>query len=156
MFDRSALNRRRARARPGSRARGEEWRHNLQRFSAHDRARILVLLDIEFALQMQTLDRSPAMFAQTIEVRTFVHDHRLVVSDVGHVGRFIDDGNVLLHRNNGALHILIADVFVRHEDVFAGVDVVITVGPFVNSFAALETRLRRQRRPADMLIARAP
>ncbi len=156
MLDRRTLNRRTGCARSGRGACAEKWRDDLQRFAAHDRTRILFAFDVIFALQPQLLHRTPAASAQLIEVRTFVHDGGVAISDVGHVGRFIDDRDVLLHGNDGALNVFVADVFVRHEDVFAGFDVIIIIGPMFDAGAFFETRFRRQRRPADMLIARAP
>src|SRR5205823_13764971 len=44
----------------------------------------------------------------------------------------------------------------RHEGVLVGSDVVIIIRPVPDAAATIEARFRRQRRPADVILARSP
>ena len=149
-------NRRADGPRPFHGPRAKEWRHHHDSFTAHYGLGRLNLLDVVHPFDAFALERLPAARAQFVIVRALVHDRRIVIGDVRDVGRLIDDRYVPLRRNHSAPHILVADVLVRNEDVLAGVDIIITIGPLLNPGASLETRFGRERSPADMLLARAP
>ena len=51
---------------------------------------------------------------------------------------------------------LVAEFIRRDERILVGPDVVITVRPILNAAAAIEARFRRQGRPADIILVRAP
>jgi hypothetical protein len=88
--------------------------------------------------------------------RSLVHDGGVVVSDVGDVGRLIDDRHVALGRHDRALNARRAELFRLDEAVLLGADVIIVIGPIMNAGAAIEARFRRQRRPADVVVAFTP
>src|SRR5437763_15039411 len=49
-----------------------------------------------------------------------------------------------------------AKIVARDKRILVRPDVVITVGPIMDAAAAIEARFRRQWRPADVILARAP
>lgn len=49
-----------------------------------------------------------------------------------------------------------AEFIVRNERVLVGTNIVIAVRPGMDATAAIEERLGRQRRPADVILARSP
>ena len=135
----------------------DQRRGNDDGFAANDRPRFAyVHIDIDLALEPQPLDRLLTARAYFIVARTLIYDRRVVVSDVGDVGRLIDDGHVALGRNHGALRARRAELPCFNEAILLRADVVITVRPIVNAGAAIEARFGRERRPADIVVALAP
>lgn len=96
------------------------------------------------------------MRAQLFIVRTFVHDCRVVVSNVGDIGGLVNDGHVALRRNERGLDPLRAEFSGRNEAILVRTDVVVTIGPIVDAGVLIESGLWRQRRPADIIVALAP
>ena len=94
--------------------------------------------------------------AQFVVVGPLIYNGRVVVSDVGNVGRLIDDGDVALDWNNCAPSSRRAELSCFDEAILIRSDVVIIVRPIVNAGAAIEARFGRERRPADVLVALAP
>ncbi len=116
----------------------------------------MIVFDVVPALDPLAFQRLPAAHAQLIKVRSLIHDGRVVICDVRDVDGLSHDRDVPLLRNDGAPQIFVSDVFVGNEDVFAGVDIIIAVGPLPDAGAALEASFRWERSPTDMLVALAP
>ena len=113
-------------------------------------------IQLQLPFQAVPLDRLLAARPHFLVVRTFVDDRRIRIGDIRDVGRFNYDRDVPLGGNNGAPDVLRTEFVIRHEGILVGTDVVITVRPGVDPTAAIETRFRRQRRPADIISARPP
>ncbi len=135
---------------------GEERCHHRDRFTAHNGSRRFIFFNVVLALDPFAFQRLSAPHAQLVKVRSLVHDGRVVICDVRDVDGLSHDRDVPLLRNNGALQIFVSDIFVGNENVFAGVDIIIAVGPLPDAGAALEASFRWERSPTDMLIALAP
>lgn len=132
-------------------------RGNRNHLAAHDRpAHFHVKIDVNVSLETQTLDRLLTARSQFVIIWSLIYDRRIVVGNVGHVGRLIDDGDVALARHDVALDLFVSKFPRRDEAVLVGANVVIVIGPIMNAAAAIEARFRRQRRPADIFIALAP
>jgi hypothetical protein len=123
--------------------------------AAHHRFRG-VAIHLGLALDTIALDRLPAARAHFLIVRSLVHHHGVVVSNVRHVGRFDHDRDVALHRHHGSLDTPRAKFVAWNKGVMVGADVVIIVGPIPNAVSAIEARFRRQRSPADVIFAGPP
>ena len=125
--------------------------------TAHNRPRFAHIdINIYFAFESQALDRLLRLRANFVVARTLVHNRGLVVRDVGDVGRLIDDGHVVLGRNERAFEPRRAKLFRFDEAILVRTDVVITVRPIVDAGPAIEACFRRQRGPTDVVITLAP
>ena len=113
-------------------------------------------VNTEVAFQAKSLHWLAALRAQLVVVRTFVNDGRVIISDVRDVGGLIDDGHVAFRRHNGGFDPLRAEFSGRDKRILVRTDVVIIIGPIVDAGALIESRFRRQRRPADVIVAFAP
>lgn len=111
--------------------------------------------EIRLPLNLQPLNRLPDAGAQNLEVRPVIHDGHVAVGDVRDVGRLIDDRHILLPRH-WPLDAARAEVAYADERIRVGSDIIIIVGPILNTGAAIELRFGRQRCPADVIIAGAP
>ena len=125
-------------------------------FALDDRARDFRSHVQGLALESQTLDRSLSASAQFVIVRPLVYDRRVVVCDVRDICRLIDDGHVTFGRNDNALNALRSKLICRNETILVRSDVVIIIGPIVNTAAPIEARFWRKRRPTDVIVALAP
>ncbi|MEY2482158.1 MAG: hypothetical protein QOK24_686 [Verrucomicrobiota bacterium] len=94
--------------------------------------------------------------AHLLVVRPLIHDRRIRVGDVGDVRGFIHESDVALGRNHGAAHMLRPEFIPGNKRILIRSDVVITIRPIMDTAPAIEARFRRQRRPADIILARAP
>ena len=137
-------------------SRGKHRSHDRKDVAPNRGLRRFGFLDVVLTLQAHALQRSTAASAQCLVIGSLVDDRGVVVGDVGHVCRFIDDRDIALHRHYRALDILRSDLLVRNEDVLVDINVVIAISPFLDACAPLESRFRRKWGPADMLIARPP
>ena len=136
---------------------GDNGCRHLHDFSPNDWTRIRgIEVGPCLPLQAQAFDGLLAAPARFFKVRSLVHDGGVLVGDVGHVDRLINNGDVAFDRDDGPFHALIAQLTSGHEAVLIGANVIIIVGPAMNAAAAFETRFRRQGRPAHVVIARAP
>ncbi len=127
------------------------------RFTAHFRSRRFAgKIDIHISFESIPLDRLATDRAQFIVIRAFIHDGRVAVSNVGDVRGLIDDRHVAFRRKQRLLNPRRAEFAARDETILIRPDVIIVVGPVVNAGALVELRFRRQRRPADIIIALAP
>ena len=113
-------------------------------------------IDIHISLQSITLNRLATDRTHLVVIRSLVHDRRVFISDVGDVGRLINDRHVAFGRQERLLDTRRAEFSGRNEAILVGTDVVIIVRPIVNSGALIETRFGRKRRPADVFVALAP
>lgn len=91
-----------------------------------------------------------------VVVRPLIDYSRVRISDVGHIGRFVHDGDVAFGRYDGAPDLLCTEVASAHESVLIGADLVIVVGPIMDAAATIEARFGRQGRPADIVVACSP
>ncbi len=135
---------------------GDHRRGCLEDFALDDRARGFRLHVHCLALESQTLDRLLSTAAQFVIVRPLVYDRRVVVCDVRDICRLIDDGHVTFGRNDTALDALRSKLICRNETILVRADVVIIIGPIVNTAAPIEARFWRKRRPTDVIAALAP
>ena len=79
--------------------RGDHRRGDDDRFALNNGARRLGRdIDVDVALQSESLHRLATLCAELIEIRPFVYDGRVAVSNVGNVGRLIDDHHVAFRR----------------------------------------------------------
>jgi hypothetical protein len=129
----------------------DHGRRNFEFVAAHRGHSLRIL-----ATEAIALDRPLATRAQFIVARPFVDDRRVRERDVRHVGRFDHDGDVPFGGNDGAPDFLRAKFVARNERVLVRPDIVIAVCPIVDAAAPIEARLGRQRRPADVILARSP
>ena len=106
--------------------------------------------------QTIALDRTLAARAHLLVVRPFVHNRRVRVSNVRHIRRLNHDRDVALGGNHDTPDALRGEFIARHEGVLVGSDVVIIIRPVPDAAATIEARFRRQRRPADVILARSP
>ncbi len=113
-------------------------------------------VNTEVALQAKALHRLAALRAHFVIVGTFVDHGCVVISDVGDVGRLVNDRHVALRRHNRGLDPLRAEFPGRNEAILVGTDIVIVIRPIVDAGALIESRFRGQRRPADVIVALAP
>jgi hypothetical protein len=113
-------------------------------------------LRIAVAAQPIALDRPLTARTQFVITRSFVHDRRVREGDPGDVLRLNHDVDVSLDGNHGPANVFGAKIVRSHERVLIRPDVVITVSPILDSAASIEPRFGRQRRPADVILARAP
>lgn len=103
-----------------------------------------------------TLDGAAAARAQFIEVRAFVDDGRIRKSNPGYVCGVGHDVDVAFRRHHRAPNFFRAEFVTRDKRILVRPDVVIIIRPIVDSAAPVEARFRRQGRPADVILARAP
>ena len=137
--------------------RRDHRRSDDDRFAAHFGSRRSTgNIEIRISFESKALHRLATNRTQLIVTRTFVDDHRVIVSNVRDVGRLIDNRHVPLGRKQCLLDSRRAKFAARDERILVGTNVVITVRPIPNSGALIETRFRRQRRPANIIIARSP
>lgn len=94
--------------------------------------------------------------AHLIVTRSFIHNGRVVVSDVGDVGSLINNRHIALRRQERLLNPRRAEFATGDEGILIGPDVVIIIRPIMDPSALIESCFRRQRRPADVLAALAP
>ena len=113
-------------------------------------------VNTEVAFQAKALHRLATLCAHFIIVGTFVDHGCVVISDVGDVGRLVNDRYVALRRHNGGLGSLRAEFSCRNKTILVGTDVVIIIGPIVDAGALIESRFRRQRRPTNVIVALSP
>ena len=106
--------------------------------------------------QTIALDRTLAARAHLLVVRPFVHNRRVRVSNVRHIRRLNHDRDVALGGNHDTPDALRGEFIARHEGVLVGPDIVIIIRPVPDAAATIEARFRRQRRPADVILARSP
>ncbi len=106
--------------------------------------------------QTITLDGPLTARTHLLVVRSFIHDHRIRVGDVGDIRRLKHDRDIALGWNHDASDALRSEFICRHEGVLVGSDVVIIIRPVPDAAATIEARFRRQRRPADVILARSP
>jgi len=102
------------------------------------------------------LHRCTADRAEFLIARSLVHDGRVVVSDIGDVGRLINNRHAAFWRQQGLLNPRRAKFSTGDKTILVGTNVVVTVGPVMNAGALIESRFRRQRGPADVIVALAP
>jgi hypothetical protein len=123
--------------------------------AAHSRCRAVA---VYFGMTTQpiSLHRLLTPRAHLLVVRPLIHDRRIRVGDVGDVRGFIHEGDVALGRNHGAADMLRPEFIPGNKRVLIRADVVITIRPIVDPTPAIEARFRRQWRPADVILARAP
>ena len=141
-----------ARYRCGNHRRGHD--HG---FALNERPRRFdIHVDIDVPFQTKSLHRLATLRAHLVEVRSFVDDGRVFVSDVGDVGRLIDEGHIAFGREDGGLDSLRAEFSCRNKTILVGTDVVIIIGPIVDAGALIESRFRRQRRPTNVIAALSP
>lgn len=135
----------------------DDGRRHFNDFSSDNRARVFRRdIDCHVALEPEPFDRLLSSRAEFVVTGAAIHNRGVVVGNVGHVGCLIDDGDVALDRNQRALNALRAEFFCRHETILVRADVVIIIGPILNSGAAIETRFGRERGPTDVIITLAP
>lgn len=128
-----------------------------QHIAADNRPRFThVDVNVDVALEPQALHRFRTAGADFFVTRPLIDDGRIVIRDVGDVGRLVDDGEVLLGWDNGSLHSRSAKRTRLDETIVLRTDVVVAIGPVVNAGAAVEPRFRRQRSPAYVAVAFAP
>jgi len=113
-------------------------------------------VNTEVAFQAKPLHRLAALRTHFLIVGTFVDHGCVVISDVGDVGRLVNDRYVALRRHNRGLDPLRAQFSGRNEAILVGTDVVIVIRPIVDAGALIESRFRGQRRPTDVIVALAP
>lgn len=113
-------------------------------------------VNTEVAFQAKPLHRLAALRTHFFIVGTFVDHGCVVISDVGDVGRLVNDRHVALRRHNRGLDPLRAQFSGRNEAILVGTDVVIVIRPIVDAGALIESRFRGQRRPTDVIVALAP
>ena len=106
--------------------------------------------------QTIALDRTLAARAHLLVVRPFIHDRRVRVGDVGDIRRLNHDRDVALGGNHDAPDALGSKFIAGHECILIGPDIVIIIRPVPDAAATIEARFRRQRRPADVILARSP
>jgi hypothetical protein len=106
--------------------------------------------------QAVTLDRALTARTQFVVARSFVDDGRIRKGDPGNVRRLYGDRDIALRGNDGTPDMFRAKFVTRDERVLVRPDVVIIVRPIVDALAVIEPRLRRQRRPAHVILARPP
>ena len=146
------------RARPFVRGRlRDNWRGNDHGFAPHFRSRRAPgKIDIRVSLESISLHRFATDRTELIIAWAFVHDGRVVVSDVSDVGRLVDNRHAALRREQRLLHSRRAKFAARDETILVGADVIIIVGPIVNAGVPVESRFRRQWRPTDVIGTLAP
>ena len=126
-------------------------------FAAHDRLRRAeAYIDVHLPLESQPSNGLLRARANFVVARSLVHDGGVAISDVGNVGRLIDDRHVAFGRHDGALDARRAELFRFNKAVLLRASVIIVVGPIMNASAAIEARFRRQWRPADVVVAFTP
>src|SRR5262249_46522662 len=136
---------------------GDHRRSHNDGFTPNNRPRLLDRdIDLQVALTSKSLHGLATYRAHFIVTRTLVHDRRVVVSDVGDVGRLIDDRHIALGWDNRGLDPLRAKFSARNEAILVGTDIVVTVGPIVDAGALIESRFRWQGRPANVIVTLAP
>ena len=108
------------------------------------------------AFQAKALHRLAALRAHFVIIRSLIHDRRVVVSNVGDVGRLINNSQVALWRHDRGLDSLRTEFSGRNEGILVRTDVVIVIRPIVDAGALIESRFRGQRRPADVIVALPP
>ena len=113
-------------------------------------------LHIPLPAQTITLDLPRTARAQLVVARAFVHDHRVGEGDPGDVRSFDHDRDVAFRGNDSATDMFRAEIVARDECVLVGAYVVIIVGPILDTAPAIEARLRRQWRPANIIFIGAP
>lgn len=113
-------------------------------------------VNTDIALQAKSLHWLATLRAHLVVTWPLVHDSRVVVSDVGDVGGLIDNGHIAFRRNHRGLDPLRTEFSRRDKTILVGADVVIVIRPIVDAGALIESRLRRQRRPADVIVALSP
>ena len=113
-------------------------------------------VNTEVAFQAKSLHRLAALRAHFVIIWSLIHDRRVVVSDIGDVGGLIDNGHVALWREDRGLGSLRAEFSCRNKTILIRTDVVIVIGPIVDAGVLIESRFRRQRRPADVIVALSP
>ena len=118
--------------------------------------RLGVDIDTRIALEPVALQRLAALRPQLFVIWTLIDDCSVLVGDVGHVGRLVDDGDVTLGRHHCGFEPLAPKLLSRNKRVLIRTNIVIIIGPIVNAGAPIEPRLRRQRRPADKVLALPP
>jgi len=115
-----------------------------------------IQVDTGIALQAESLHRLAALRANFVIIRPLIHDRRVVISDVGNVGGLINDRDVAFRREDGGLGSLGAEFSCRNKTILIRADVVIVIGPVVDTGALIESRFRGQGRPADVIVALSP
>ena len=138
------------------------WRRNHRR--SHDHGFALnkrtwcfdIHVDADVAFQAKSLHRLAALRAHFVIIWSLIHDRRVVVSNVRDVGGLIDDGHIAFRRHNRGLDPLRAEFSGRDKTILVRTDVVIVIGPIVDAGALIESRFRRQGRPADVIVALPP
>src|SRR5205814_4987299 len=117
-------------------------RRHFHHFSSNNRTRIF-RLDIyrHPALEPETFDRLLSSCAELVVTGAAIHNSGVVVRNVGHIGRLVDDGDVAFGRNQRALDALPSEVSWRAETILFGPDVVRIIGPILTSGAAIEKGL---------------
>ena len=113
-------------------------------------------VDIDVAFQAKSLHRLASLRAQFLVVGTFVDHGCVVIGNVGDVGRLIDDRHIAFRRQDGGPGSLRAEFSCRNKTILVRTDVVIVIRPIVDAGALIESRFRRQRRPADVIVAFSP
>lgn len=105
---------------------------------------------------MHARHRPLAARTQLIVARAFVDDGRVSESDPGHVPGVDDDREVALGRNDRTPDMFGPELSGGNERVLFRPDVVITIGPILDSLPPIETRFRGQRSPADVILVGPP
>lgn len=131
-------------------------RRNLDNFSPNDRMQIAVHINGSLTLKPEPLDRPLRAPPNFVVVRPVINNRGVAIGDVGHVDRLINDDHVALGRDNGALEPFVSEIGGLDKGILIGTNVIIAVGPVVNSAAALETRFGRKRRPAYVVVTGSP
>jgi hypothetical protein len=89
--------------------RGNDGRGNLHDFSTDYRS-WRIHLHSDLPLQTQALNRLPTLRTQLVVARPLIDDNRVVIGDVGDVGRLVNDGHILLRRHDDAFDLLFPEL----------------------------------------------
>src|SRR5437879_10296748 len=108
------------------------------------------------ALEAGSFDRRRSARAEFVVTGAAAHNSGVVVSNVGHVGRLIDNCEVAFGRNHSPLGALRSEFSCWYETILFRTDVVVIISPILNSGAAIEMRFGRERRPTDVVTTLAP
>lgn len=102
------------------------------------------------------MDRLATDRPELIITGSFIDDGRVLVGDVGDIGRLINDRDVAFRWQKRLLSPRRTEFATSDETILIGSDIIITVRPIPNSGALIETGFRRQWGPTNIIVALAP
>jgi hypothetical protein len=111
---------------------------------------------VSLAAQPISLDRARAAGPQLFVARPLVPDGSVRERDPGDVVRFDHDRQVAFRWNDRAPDMFGPEFVGRDKGILLWTDIVIAVRPILDAAAPIEPRFRRQRSPADIILARPP